>query len=176
MRYRRSALGVGWIFLNLAIMILAVGIIYSNLLGQDLKTFLPFLTIGLVAWGYLTSSIVEGGNAFIVSEGYIKQIGLPTYVYVFRFFVSISITMLISLPAYLVVALVYSVPFRWGVLWALVGILLLGSVSFYDLQSSPTSMCGFEMPHRFRRLTGDVFVTHLSSACPICCESAGSIG
>lgn len=114
MRYRRSALGVGWIFLNLAIMILAVGIVYSNLLGQDLKKFLPFLTIGLVAWGYLTSSIIEGGNAFVVSEGYIKQIGLPIYVYVFRFFVSITITMLISLPAYLVVALIYSVPFRWG--------------------------------------------------------------
>jgi ABC-type polysaccharide/polyol phosphate export permease len=130
MRYRRSALGVGWIFLNLAVMILAVGIIYSNLLGQDLKKFLPFLTIGLVTWGYLTSSIVEGGNAFVVSEGYIKQIGLPTYVYVFRFFVSITISMLITLPAYLVVALVYSVPFRWGALWALMGILLLGSVSF----------------------------------------------
>jgi ABC-type polysaccharide/polyol phosphate export permease len=130
MRYRRSALGVGWIFLNLAIMILAVGIVYSNLLGQDLKKFLPFLTIGLVAWGYLTSSIVEGGNAFVVSEGYIKQIGLPTYIYVFRFFVSITATMLISLPAYLVVALIYSVPFRWGILWALVGILLLGSASF----------------------------------------------
>lgn len=130
MRYRRSALGVGWIFLNLAIMLLAVGIIYSNLLGQDLKKFLPFLTIGLVAWGYLTSSIVEGGNAFVVSEGYIKQIGLPIYIYVFRFFVSITITMLISLPAYLVVAFIYSVKFRWGALWALVGILLLGSVSF----------------------------------------------
>jgi ABC-type polysaccharide/polyol phosphate export permease len=130
MRYRRSAVGVGWIFINLAIMIIAVGIVYGNLLGQDLKEFLPFLTVGLISWGYLTSSIVEGGLAFIVSEGYIKQIGLPIYIYVFRFFVSITITMLISLPAYLVVVFIYSMRFKWGVLWALPGIVLFSMVSF----------------------------------------------
>ena len=130
MRYRRSAVGVGWIFVNLAIMVIAVGVVYSKLLGQNLKEFLPFLTVGLISWGYLTSSIIEGGNAFIVSEGYIKQIGLPIYVYVFRFFVSITTTMLISLPAYLIVALVYSVHFQWGVLWVVPGILLVGMVSF----------------------------------------------
>jgi ABC-type polysaccharide/polyol phosphate export permease len=122
--------GVGWIFINLAVMITAVGLIYGNLLGQDLKEFLPFLTVGLIFWGYLTSSVVEGGNAFVASEGYIKQIGLPIYIYIFRFFVSITITMLISLPAYLVVTGIYSVQFGWGVLWALPGIVLLCLVSF----------------------------------------------
>jgi ABC-type polysaccharide/polyol phosphate export permease len=133
MRYRRSAVGVGWIFINLAIMIIAVGLIYGNLLGQELREFLPFLTVGLISWGYLTSSIVEGGNAFIASEGYIKQIGLPIYIYVFRFFVSITITMLISLPAYLVVAFIYSVRFKWGALWVLPGIILLSMVSFLSI-------------------------------------------
>jgi ABC-type polysaccharide/polyol phosphate export permease len=130
MRYRRSSLGIVWIFLNLAIMILAVGIVYSHLLGQDLRTFLPFLTIGFVAWGYLTSSIIEGGNAFVASEGYIKQIGLPLFVYVFRFFVSITATMIISLPAYFVVAFIYSVKFRWGILWVFMGLFLFAMVSF----------------------------------------------
>lgn len=129
-RYRRSAVGVGWIFINLAIMIVAIGIVYGNLLGQDLKEFLPFLTIGLVSWGYITSSIVEGGNAFVASEGYIKQIGLPIYIYVFRFFVGITVTLMISLPAYLIVAVIYSVKFRWGALWVLIGILLLSMFSF----------------------------------------------
>jgi len=130
MRYRRSALGFSWIFINLAIFILSVGIIYSYLFRQDLKEFLPFLTVGLVTWNYITASIVEGGNAFVASEGYIKQIGIPIYVYIFRFFVSITITMLVSLPAFLVIALVYSVPFRWGVMWVLPGLLLLAVVSF----------------------------------------------
>jgi ABC-type polysaccharide/polyol phosphate export permease len=130
MRYQRSALGVGYIFINLAVMIFALGAIYSKILGQDMKAFLPFLTVGLVAWGYLTSSVVEGGSTFIQSEGYIKQIGLPPYVYVFRSFVRITATMLLTVPVYFIVALVYSVHFRWGALWAILGILLLGVVSF----------------------------------------------
>jgi ABC-type polysaccharide/polyol phosphate export permease len=130
MRYRRSALGVGYVFINLAVMVFALGAIYSHILGQDLRIFLPFLTIGLVSWGYLTSSIVEGGSTFIISEGYIKQIGLPLYVYVFRSFVRITATTLLTLPAYFIVAIVYSVDLRWGALWALFGILLLGIVSF----------------------------------------------
>jgi ABC-type polysaccharide/polyol phosphate export permease len=129
-RYRRSAIGIGWIFFNLIIMLSSVGLIYSHLLGQDLKKFLPFLTIGLVTWGYITSSIIDGGNAFLASEGYIKQIGLPLYIYIFRFFVNITTTMMISLPAFFMVAIFYSVPFRWGALWAIVGILLLILISF----------------------------------------------
>ncbi len=129
LRFRRSVLGIGWIFFNLVIMIIAIGFVYSKLLGQDLKGFLPFLTVGLVIWGYITASIVEGGNAFIAAEGYIKQIGLPIYIYIFRLFVSASLTMLISFLAYVVVGLAYEIHFSWGVLWAGVGILLLGLAS-----------------------------------------------
>lgn len=130
LRFRRSALGVGWIFLNLAIMIVAIGVIYSALFGQDLGVFIPKLTISLVAWGYLTNSIVEGGGAFVNSEGYIKQISLPIYVYVFRAFVSIGLNSLISLLAYALVAALYSVPVTPGLMWALPGMLILMAVSF----------------------------------------------
>ncbi|MBI5651543.1 MAG: ABC transporter permease [Chloroflexi bacterium] len=125
MRFRRSAIGLGWIFLNLAIMVLAVGFVYGNLFGQDMGTFIPYLTISLVAWGYITNSIVEGGNAFTSSEGYIKQISLPIYVYVLRFFVSITLVSSISLIVYLAIALVYGVSFAPGTLWVAPGILIL---------------------------------------------------
>jgi lipopolysaccharide transport system permease protein len=125
MRFRRSAIGLGWVFLNLAIMVLAIGFIYSNLFGQDMRVFIPYLTISLVAWGYLTNSIVEGGNAFTSSEGYIKQISLPIYVYVLRFFVSITLVAAISLIVYIVIAIMYSVPLQLGMLWVVPGILIL---------------------------------------------------
>ncbi len=129
LRFRRSAIGLWWIFLNLAAMILAIGFVYSNLLGQDLREFIPFLTVGIITWGYITSSIVEGSSAFISSEGYIKQISLPIYVYAFRYFVSISLTTLISFTAFGVVVALYSVPIHAGTLWVVPGAFLLMSVS-----------------------------------------------
>ena len=133
LRFRRSVIGITWIFLNLAILILAIGLIYGSLLNQDLSTFLPLLTISLVTWNYLTASMIEGGNAFIGSEGYIKQISLPIYVYVFRYFVSILLTALISLVAYVVVAAVYRVPIHLGIVWVAPGMALLAIISLLTI-------------------------------------------
>ncbi len=129
LKFRRSAVGVGWIFVNLAVLVSSIGFIYANLLGQDTRQFIPYLTIGMILWTYLTSSIVDGGNAFVNSEGYIKQISLPIYVYVFRYFVSISMTTLIAMLAYVAVALVYAVPFGAGTLLALPGLALVMAAS-----------------------------------------------
>jgi lipopolysaccharide transport system permease protein len=130
-RFRRSIFGVGWIFLNLTITLLAVGYVYGHLLGQDLHEFIPYLTIGLVVWGYLTASLVDGGIAFIASEGYIKQISLPIYVYLFRSFVSIGLTTLINLATFFVVAILYGVRPGPGVVWAIPGIAILMAASLF---------------------------------------------
>jgi len=124
-------LGVGWILVQLVLTILAVGVVYGNLLGQDLRTFLPFLTVGLVVWAFLTAAIVEGGQALVASEGYIKQIGLPIHVYILRFFVSVSVTAAINLAAYALVAAIYRVPLGWGVLWAIPGFALLALTGLF---------------------------------------------
>jgi lipopolysaccharide transport system permease protein len=125
LKFRRSAIGAAWIFVNLAVMVLSIGFIYAHLLGQEPRSFIPYLTIGMILWTYLTNSIVDGGNAFIHAEGYIKQISLPIYVYLFRSFVSISATMLITLGAYVIVAVIYQVPLRPATLLAVPGLLMV---------------------------------------------------
>ena len=129
LKFRRSMLGVGWIFMNLAVMVVSIGFIYTYLLGQDPRTFIPYLTIGLITWGYLTTSIVEGGNAFINAVGYVKQISLPIYVYVFRFFFSVTLTSMLNLCVYVAVAIVYQVPITFGTLFVLPGLLIVMTAS-----------------------------------------------
>jgi lipopolysaccharide transport system permease protein len=125
LKFRRSAIGASWIFVNLAVMVLSIGFIYANLLGQEPRQFIPYLTIGMILWSYLTNSIVDGGNAFIHAEGYIKQISLPIYVYLLRSFVSISMTMLITMCAFVIVALVYQLPLRPATLLAVPGLAMV---------------------------------------------------
>jgi ABC-type polysaccharide/polyol phosphate export permease len=129
MRFRRSAVGPGWIFVNLAVLVVAIGFIYANLLGQDPRDFIPYLTIGLILWNYLTNSIVEGGSAFVNCEGYIKQIGLPIYVYLLRAFVSVGLTTLITMCAFVIVALYYRLPITTGTLFALPGLAMITTTS-----------------------------------------------
>jgi lipopolysaccharide transport system permease protein len=129
-RFRRSTIGFGWIFVHLSVTILAVGFIYGNLLGQDMGFFIPYLTAGLIIWGYLTSSIIEGGSAFVNAEGYIKQISLPLYVYIFRSHFAITLAALISFIVFFLVAVLYSIPFKLGSLWFIPGLFILLIISF----------------------------------------------
>ena len=130
-KFRRSTVGPAWIFLNLGVLIGAIGVIYGRLLGQDLHQFIPYLTAGLVIWQYLTSSITEGAHAFVNSEGYIKQISLPLYVYIFRCFVSVGLTAVISFSVFVIVAGAYRIPVGPGTLWALPGLLVLMGASVF---------------------------------------------
>jgi ABC-type polysaccharide/polyol phosphate export permease len=129
LKFRRSVVGPAWIFLNLAVLVVSIGFIYAHLLGQEAREFVPYLTLGLISWNYLTNSIIDGGNAFINSEGYIKQISLPIYVYIFRSFVSIGLTTLITFCAFVIVAIIYPVPIGWGTWFVIPGVLIMMTTS-----------------------------------------------
>jgi lipopolysaccharide transport system permease protein len=83
-RYRRSLLGPFWLTASMAIMVIALGIVYSEIFNTPIREFLPFLCVGLLVWNFLSSFLVEGGALFIGAESYIKQIRLPYSVYVYR--------------------------------------------------------------------------------------------
>ena len=176
LKFRRSAIGAAWIFVNLAVMVLSIGFIYANLLGQDPREFIPYLTIGMILWGYLTNSIVDGGNAFIHSEGYIKQISLPIYVYIFRSFVSISLTMLITMLAFVIVAVVYRVPVGPATLLAVPGLLMLmttRAAADHDLRA-PQRALPRRRAHGRRRHAGAV-LRHAGDLPGVdCCSSAAT--
>src|SRR5882724_799219 len=83
-RYRRSILGPFWLTASMAIMIVALGVLYARLFNTPVEDFLPFLCVGLLVWNLVASFLTEGGTLFTGSESYIKQIRLPYSVYVFR--------------------------------------------------------------------------------------------
>lgn len=83
-RYRRSTLGPLWLTASMAVMIIALGVLYAELFGVPIHDFLPFLCVGLLVWNLIASYLTEAGTLFVGSESYIKQIRLPYSVYLFR--------------------------------------------------------------------------------------------
>lgn len=83
-RYRRSVLGPFWLTASMAIMVVALGVIYAELFNQPVDDFIPFLCVGLLVWTLISSYLTEAGTLFTGSESYIKQIRLPFSVYVYR--------------------------------------------------------------------------------------------
>jgi ABC-2 type transport system permease protein/lipopolysaccharide transport system permease protein len=83
-RYRRSLLGPFWLTASMAIMVVALGVLYAELFKTPVDTLMPYLSVGFIVWTLISSFLTESGTLFTGSESYIKQIRLPYSVYVYR--------------------------------------------------------------------------------------------
>jgi ABC-type polysaccharide/polyol phosphate export permease len=83
-RYRRSWIGPLWLVLSAIIFIGAFSLVYGTLFKMDLEIYVPFVAIGIVTWGFLSSIAGESVVTFVESESYIRQVRVSLYVYVFR--------------------------------------------------------------------------------------------
>lgn len=83
-RYRRSRVGAFWLTINMAVMIAALGFVFGTLFGQPMNEFLPYLAIGLIVWGFLSTVVGEGCTGFVLAEGIILQVRMPLFTHVMR--------------------------------------------------------------------------------------------
>jgi len=106
-RYRRSIIGPFWFTLSTAIMVGVLGALYSTLLKQDIKQYLPFLAIGLVVWQFISATATEACTVFISSGYLIKQIKLPLTVHVCRQVWRNFVIFLHSLPVVIIALIIF---------------------------------------------------------------------
>jgi ABC-2 type transport system permease protein/lipopolysaccharide transport system permease protein len=84
-RYRRSVLGPFWLTASMGIMVVSLGLLYATLFNVEVAEFMPFVCVGILVWGFISSMLVEAGTLFTANELFIKQIRLPFSIYVWRF-------------------------------------------------------------------------------------------
>jgi ABC-type polysaccharide/polyol phosphate export permease len=83
-RYRRSVLGPFWMTISMSLLVVSLGLLYSHLFNIEIATYLPYLTLGFIVWGFISTSIKESCQAFWSQSDMIKQIRVPFSVYVLR--------------------------------------------------------------------------------------------
>jgi lipopolysaccharide transport system permease protein len=83
-RYRRSVIGPFWLTISTAVMVGAMGFLYARIFKQDVSTYLPYLAVGLVVWGTISTMVNESCTVFTAAEQIIKQIRVPLTTHVCR--------------------------------------------------------------------------------------------
>jgi ABC-2 type transport system permease protein len=113
-RYRRSVLGPIWITIATGTTAVAMGGLYSKLFHLQLAEHLPYVTLGLIVWGLISASILEGAEVFVANEGLIKQLPTALSVHVYRLVWRQALLFAHNIVIYVVIAIIYPKPWSWA--------------------------------------------------------------
>ncbi|MEV6557143.1 ABC transporter permease [Nocardia sp. NPDC051756] len=131
-RYRRSVLGPFWITIATGVQAAAIGLLYSALLDQPIKDYLPYVAIGIIVWNVINASILEGADVFIANEGLIKQLPSALSVHVYRLVWRQILFFAHNLVIYFVVLVAFGVweKLHWTAIFAIpaLGLLFLNAM------------------------------------------------
>jgi len=84
LRFRRTGLGPIWTTLSFSILVGALGLVYSRVLGEDLGSYLPYLVLGLLVWFFLATIVQEACDALVNAEHVLKQLYVPRTTLIYR--------------------------------------------------------------------------------------------
>src|SRR5580700_4193361 len=124
-RYRRSVIGPFWITLSMGVFIMVLGVIYSRIFHAELQSYLPYLTVGFVVWGFMSTAANDSCIAFIDANRIIKQIKLPYSVYILRVVWRNFIIFLHTIVIYIPIAIIFKIEPNLTTLYAIPGLILI---------------------------------------------------
>lgn len=125
-RFRRSYFGVLWMVAHQLTFALGGGLIWSAIFGVDPAAFIPSIAAGFAIWGFIASSFVEGSNAFVLSQGYIRQVSMPVQIFILRQWAASLVNLLVGASTAFLLALAFRGPsVAMGMPALLVGIVIL---------------------------------------------------
>lgn len=124
-RYRRTVFGPFWSTLSLAIFIFTLGLLWATLWHQDVKTYLPFLTSGMLCWSLFSTICTESCTGVIAQEGLVKQLRVSYTLLACAIVWRNVVVFAHNVGIYLAICLYAGVSITWTMLLAAPGFFLL---------------------------------------------------
>jgi len=112
-KYRKSILGVLWSFLNPLLTMLVMTFVFSHLFRQNIPNFPVYVFSGQLIFNFFQESTTLAMNSIISSEGVIKKVYVPKYIFPLSRVLSSVINLLFTFIAFILVFTVTGSEFYW---------------------------------------------------------------
>ncbi len=83
-RYKGTALGAFWLTATATLTVLGLGVIYAQVFQSDFTTYLPYVGIGLITWGFISGFVNESVSVYVSSVSVFSQIRIPLSIFPMR--------------------------------------------------------------------------------------------
>jgi lipopolysaccharide transport system permease protein len=138
-RYRGTALGLLWSFVNPLLLVIIYTVVFSIYLRIDMKNYPVFLFAGMLPWNCFVAGLTEGTSSIISSGGIIKKVYLPSEIFPLVYVLSNIVHLILSLPILVALILYFGVPITWA--WAAFpGVVFLQALMTYGIVLVSASM------------------------------------
>ena len=117
-RYKSSALGIVWSWLNPLLMMIVYTVVYTTLRGGDesIDHYSVLLLCGLLPWNFFNDSVFQATGSIVGNAHLIKKVYFPREVLPISVVLSNLVNFLIALPVFFILVLFSGAPLTW---WAL---------------------------------------------------------
>lgn len=112
LRYKRSLLGVLWSLLNPLLQLLVFQFIFAIVLPLNIPHYALFLFIGLLAWNWFQSALIEATGSIVDNRDLIRRPGFSNTILPLVPVTSNFIHYLLALPVLLAFLLFSGIPLR----------------------------------------------------------------
>ena len=102
LKYSRSKLGFFGSFVNTFIWILALFVVFKNIFQQDDVSFLLYMSVGIIFFNFIESSISESSTLLIANRNLLLNINISIIFFFFRNFYKNIIVFLMSFVIYFI--------------------------------------------------------------------------
>jgi len=116
-RYRGSALGMMWTFLNPLLLLLVYALVFSVYMRVQMENYAVFVFAGLLPWIWFSTSLMEGVNSITTSGALITKSMFPAEVLPMVKIISNMVNYIFSLPLLFLFMFVYGIPVTASVMW-----------------------------------------------------------
>ena len=114
-QYRRTYLGPWWITVQQVIFVAGLSLLFGFLLKQDLKTFVPYVTIGFIAFTWMTGMISGAATSITANGAAIKTTPGPLSTVALTNFAGNTIQFAHDAIVIVAVIVIFQVPLSWTV-------------------------------------------------------------
>lgn len=113
LKYRRSILGYFWSVLNPLLIMLIMVAVFSSIFRSDVENFPLYLLSGQILFNYFSDATNGAIQSVTGAGGLMKKAYVPKYIFTLSKVTSTLVTMLLSMIALILVAVVTKAPVSW---------------------------------------------------------------
>lgn len=115
-KYKGSFLGVLWSFVNPLLTTLVYAIVFPIILKSNEPHYVTFIVIGILAWTYFTTVIMQGTTTILNNAGIVKKVYFPREILPISVNTSGAINFLISCVIIMIFLIFSGIGFSWYLL------------------------------------------------------------